>query len=469
MIGEPVSPSMPRGKRTSWGALSRATSRPLGGAYQTAYGGGGGDAFVAKFSASGSALIYSTYLGGIGYEAATSIALDPAGNAYVAGQNYAAGFPTTPGANAYVTGLTISSDFPMQNASQPTFGGYYDAFVTKLNPAGWALVYSTYLGGIGWDGGRGITVDSLGNAYVAGQTDSNNFPTTPGAYQTTYGGNGDGFVAKINVNGSVVYSTCLGGSGVEAANAIAVDQSGNTYVTGTNLNGGFGVQPDLFLPASFESQRLERVQRSMVIIGRLRDGVSVAQARAEIAAITSEVARETLEGATPPGSLVNTIRDDLTGEFRRPFFLLQCAVGIMLLIACANVANLLLARYSARAYEFSVRTAVGASHGQMCGNSSPRICCFRDMGAIGGIRLPAWSLRPMLALVPAAAGLPFADQVRISPEALGFALGLSLLSSILFGLAPARQASRGGAAQHLGGVRPLPQRRPLECPLAKLL
>src|SRR5204863_3474283 len=138
--------------------------------------------------------------------------------------------------NAYVTGHTISSDFPMQNAPQPTFGGYYDAFVTKLNPAGSALVYSTYLGGIGFDAGRGIAVDSLGNAYVAGQTGSTNFPTTPGAYQTTYGGSDyDAFVAKINATGSLVYSTYLGGSGVEAANAIAVDQSGNAYVTGTNL------------------------------------------------------------------------------------------------------------------------------------------------------------------------------------------------------------------------------------------
>jgi putative ABC transport system permease protein len=95
-------------------------------------------------------------------------------------------------------------------------------------------------------------------------------------------------------------------------------------------NNGITVQPDLFLPASFESQRMERVQRSMVIIGRLRAGVSVAQARDEIAAITTQVARETLEGTTPPASLVNAIRDDLTGEFRRPFFLLQSAVGIML-------------------------------------------------------------------------------------------------------------------------------------------
>jgi putative ABC transport system permease protein len=101
-------------------------------------------------------------------------------------------------------------------------------------------------------------------------------------------------------------------------------------------NNGITRQPDLFLPASFERQRMERVTRTMVIIGRLREGVSVAQARAEIAAITAQVVRETPEGVTPPGSVVNAVREDMTGEYRRPFFLLQCAVGIMLLIACAT-------------------------------------------------------------------------------------------------------------------------------------
>lgn len=269
------------------------------GAYQTTYNGGGGDAFVAKFNASGSALVYSTYLGGSGYDVATSIAVDATGNAYVAGYNYLTGFPTTQGAyqtaskgpydafvtklnasgsalvystylggtgddyvlgiavdsltNAYVTGLTISNDFPMQNAAQPAFGGYYDAFVTKLNPAGSTLVYSTYLGGVGWDGGRGIAVDSLGNAYVAGQTGSNNFPTTPGAFQTTYGGSDDAFVAKLNASGSIAYSTYLGGSGGDTANAIAVDQSGNAYVTGNNLNGGFPLKEALQTNANIPS------------------------------------------------------------------------------------------------------------------------------------------------------------------------------------------------------------------------
>jgi putative ABC transport system permease protein len=214
-------------------------------------------------------------------------------------------------------------------------------------------------------------------------------------------------------------------------------------------NNGITRQPDLFLPASFERQRMERVTRSMVIIGRLREGVSVAQARAEIAAITAQVVRETPEGVTPPGSVVNAVRDDMTGEYRRPFFLLQCAVGIMLLIACANVANLLLARYSARGYEFSVRIAIGASRGQIVRQLLAENLVLSGIGAIGGILFASWSLRPMLTLVPAVAGLPFADQVRVSPQALVFALGLSLLSSILFGLAPARQASRAGTAQHL--------------------
>ena len=214
-------------------------------------------------------------------------------------------------------------------------------------------------------------------------------------------------------------------------------------------NSGITIQPDLFVPASFGKQRMERVQRSMTIIGRLRGGVSMARARAELDAITAQIASENPEGLTPPGALVNPIRDDLTGEYRRPFFLLQAAVGIMLLIACANVANLLLARYSARGYEFSVRVAIGASRGQIVRQLLAENLALSGMSAFGGILIAAWSLRPMLALVPAAVGLPFVDQVHVSPEALAFALGLSLLSSILFGLTPARQASRYGTAQQL--------------------
>src|SRR5216117_694021 len=156
-------------------------------------------------------LAYSTYLGG------TRIAVDTDGSAYVVGSTGSTGFPTTTG------------------AFQPNYGGgYVDAFVTKLNPDGSALVYSTYLGGSGWDEGHGIAVDADGNAYVTGMTNSIDFPTTPGALQTT-GGSGYGYIAfvtKLNPTGSaLVYSTSFGGSNY-SGDGIAVDAAGNAYVTG---------------------------------------------------------------------------------------------------------------------------------------------------------------------------------------------------------------------------------------------
>ena len=117
-----------------------------------------------------------------------------------------AGIAVDSAGNAYVTGFTFSTNFPTTaGAFQTTNGGGTDAFVTKLNAAGTALVYSTYLGGSGNDDGHGIAVDSAGNAYVTGFTISTNFPTTPGAFQTTNsGGNGDAFVAKFRaVNDAV--------------------------------------------------------------------------------------------------------------------------------------------------------------------------------------------------------------------------------------------------------------------------
>src|SRR5262249_7422111 len=146
-------------------------------------------------------LAYSTYLGGSGDDAGNGIAVDGAGN-------------------VYVTGSTASTDFPTQNPVQGTYGGGVcipnactDAFVTQLNAAGTALVYSTYLGGNDNDVGIGIAVDSSGSAYVTGSTSSANFPTTAGAYQRTSGGFEDAFVAKLSPAGStLVYSTYLGGS-----------------------------------------------------------------------------------------------------------------------------------------------------------------------------------------------------------------------------------------------------------------
>jgi len=243
-------------------------------------------AFVAKIDPSGSALVYSTYLGGSQGNPAYGIAVDSAGNAYVTGSTTSSNFPTmnplqpylegnsnafvtkinpsgsalvystylggseedvgmgiaVDGAgNAYVTGTTLSTNFPTANPLQDNFGGgYSDTFVAKLNPAGSALVYSTYLGGSGDDSASGIAVDSAGNAYVTGSTTSSNFPTMNPLQPTYGGGNGDVFVAKINPSGSaLVYSTYLGGSEEDVGEGIAVDSAGNAYVTGYTNSSNF--------------------------------------------------------------------------------------------------------------------------------------------------------------------------------------------------------------------------------------
>src|SRR6266571_453068 len=170
-------------------------------------------------------LAYSTYLGGDNFDRSSAIAVDPLGN-------------------AYVTGFALSTDFPTTaGAVQATFGGGgEDAFVTKLNPTGSGLVYSTSLGVS--DEGFGIAVDALGNAYVTGisfpSIYTKNFPTTPGAFQTTFGGVLDAFVTKLNPTGSaLVYSTYLGGKDYDEGYRIAVDALGNAYVTGPTQSTDF--------------------------------------------------------------------------------------------------------------------------------------------------------------------------------------------------------------------------------------
>jgi hypothetical protein len=178
-----------------------------------------GDAFVTKLNPTGSALVYSTYLGGSGLDQGFGIAVDGLGNAYVTGATQSTNFPTMPGA------------FDM------TANGFDDAFVTKLNPTGSALVYSTYLGaGNGSEQGFGIAVDGGGNAYVTGVA-SLGFPTTPGAFDTIFNGGVDAFVTKLNPAGSapLVYSTYLGGLGEDRGHGIAIDGAGNAYVTGRTL------------------------------------------------------------------------------------------------------------------------------------------------------------------------------------------------------------------------------------------
>jgi hypothetical protein len=199
-----------------------------GSLIQSTFGGGGIDAFVTKLNSAGTALLYSTYLGGSGLDIGFGIAVDKTGNAYVTGGT------TTPGSGFPATGGSV-----IQN----TFGGGdLDAFVTKLNAAGTALLYSTYLGNSAYDGGFGIAVDTLGNAYVTGVTDGSGFPGTAGnSIQSTNGGLGDAFVTKLNASGTaILYSTYLGGSDHDEGLAIAVDQAGNSYVTGRTSTSGSG-------------------------------------------------------------------------------------------------------------------------------------------------------------------------------------------------------------------------------------
>ncbi len=192
------------------------------GAFQTV--GTTQDSFVTKFNPAGSALVYSTYLGGTDPGAeGESIAVNSTGNAYVVGSTYSIDFPTTPG--AFQTGCVLEAE---NNC-------FWNAFVTELNDSGSALVYSTYLGDVSFDClGQGLALDSAGNAYVTGLAAGAGFPVTPGAFQTTYSGDGSAFVTELNATGSgLVYSTYLGGDGGSSGASIAVDNAGNAYVTGS--------------------------------------------------------------------------------------------------------------------------------------------------------------------------------------------------------------------------------------------
>ncbi len=207
------------------------------GAYDTAYGGGTCgtapytytcyDAFVAKLNTSGSGLLYATFLGGSSEDWGDGIAVDDSGN-------------------AYVTGGTSSSNFLVtEDTYSMTYNGSSDAFVIKLNPSGSDLVYATFLGGSGDDWGDDIAVDGNGNVYVTGRTSSSEFPTTPDTFDRDYNGGDDAFVAKLNPSGSgLVYATFLGGSNEDWGSGIAVDRSGNAYVTGWTRSSDFPVTTD---------------------------------------------------------------------------------------------------------------------------------------------------------------------------------------------------------------------------------
>jgi hypothetical protein len=267
------------------------------GAFDTSFN-GSNDAFVAKLNANGTSLLYSTFLGGSGedgsYVHLMDLALDATGAAHVTGTTNSSDFPTTPGAfdttfngandvfvaalsadgsallystflggsslnypgdiavdatgAAFVTGFTYSSDFPTTSgAFDTTINGAFDTFVSKLSANGGSLVYSTFLGGTNRDSGGGIAVDILGAVFVSGATDSFDFPTTNGAYDTSFNGSNDAFVTKLSTDGSSLqYSTFLGGSSSDGANSIAVDVTGAVVVAGAASSSDFPTTPGAY-------------------------------------------------------------------------------------------------------------------------------------------------------------------------------------------------------------------------------
>jgi hypothetical protein len=253
-----------------------STGWATGGAYDTTHN-GNRDAFVGRLDAAGAQLLFCTYLGGIGYDVAYDIALDSSGAAYVAGETAsttwatAGAYDTTHNGNAdafaakvsatgsqlvyatylggtsqdigygvavdasgaaYVTGQSFSAGWATAEAFDNTHNGNADGFVAKISPTGSQLAYATYFGGAGQDLGYGIAVDAAGAAYITGQTSSTDLATSS-AYDTAYDGNGDAFVAKFSASGShLLYATYLGGTDADMGNAVALDAVGAACVAG---------------------------------------------------------------------------------------------------------------------------------------------------------------------------------------------------------------------------------------------
>jgi len=261
------------------------------GAYDTSYnayndGSGNDDVFVSKLDSGLTSLLASTYLGGSGREVGRSLTLDTSGNVYVTGNTASTDFPTTSSAydtsfnggcvfisklnsgltsllastnlggsgsdvgmsltldtsgHVYVTGYTVSSDFPTTSGAYDTSFNGGGVFISKLDGGLTSLPASTFLGGSNGDQGYSLTLDTSGNVYVTGVTWSSDFPTTVGAYDTSYnGGNYDAFVSKLNSGlSSLLASTYLGGSGSDVGWSLTLDSSGNVYVTGGTASTDF--------------------------------------------------------------------------------------------------------------------------------------------------------------------------------------------------------------------------------------
>ncbi|MCC6537970.1 MAG: SBBP repeat-containing protein [Bryobacterales bacterium] len=208
---------------------------------------GRGNIVLTKMNANATELVFSTIMGGAGIDLAFGIAVDPQGSIYLTGATSSEDFPTTLNTVQRFYGKPTR-----EHANVPALG---DCFVTRLNSSGNAISFSTYLGGTGLESCSSIALDTAGNIYVAGATNSANFPASETAFQRTYRGgsdsapmlkNADAFITKLNANGTqMLYSTFIGGNGEEAATALAVDAEGNAYITGaTTSTFGFPLSAD---------------------------------------------------------------------------------------------------------------------------------------------------------------------------------------------------------------------------------
>jgi len=187
-----------------------------------------------------------------GYDPRHALVIDPmlSASTLIGANNntQAQGIAVDSKGDVYVTGTTFATDYPTVNAFQSTNKGTTSVFVTKLNPAGNTILYSTYLGGSGFSTGRAIAVDSAGSAYVTGNIGASDFPTTPGAFMTTCPSIcNTPFVTKFLANGQLSFSTFMGGSNTPA-NAIAVDSAGEAYITGGTASNDLPTTPGSFEP-----------------------------------------------------------------------------------------------------------------------------------------------------------------------------------------------------------------------------
>ncbi len=244
------------------------------------------DAFISKLNPTGSALVYSTYLGGSTNDFSSAITVDSSGNAYAVGGTNSINFPThnplqanmagagdiflakltptgnaltystyfggtsldfaasitlDPNTNVYISGYTLSTNFPTLNPFQASFGGIEDTFLTKVNADGSALIFSTYMGGSSSENGFAITLDSNLNIYITGTTDSTDFPTK-NPFQNSSKGGGEIFISEFSPLGGLIYSTYIGGTGYDVSKGIRVDSNNNIYISGFTASTDFPIQ-----------------------------------------------------------------------------------------------------------------------------------------------------------------------------------------------------------------------------------